>query len=632
MSPTIIMKNSLLCLLSFILLSCSGSDETPKKPPAAIKIGTHILEGMGNVSPQSAIVGLGGQMNFNIEANEGYVLSNIDGCGEGVFTDGIYSVLNAERDCELNVTFFNSDHAAEPSLSFPTTKTFRFNWQEISHATHYRLLEKLEKSNFTQVGRDINHDILIYDYLVPLHLRVKVDFKLETCFIGGCLSSREISIDNDEDYANNIGTFSPEDQNTDDRYGENLLISDTGDVLVVSAERDDSLDSSSDNNLTNSGAIYTYDKQGNEWVLNKKLKSNEVSENERFGSVTDLSGNGNIIAVGIPEKNQVEIFSRNDDGQWHFQENISIRYVDTNSNFGTSLSLSHDGRLLAVGIPGDNDNSHHLRNDRSGIQILINENIEQPEDSGAVVVFENKPSVGWTEVAYIKSPTPIQSAEFGEGIDFDGEGHTLAVASRKDLTSGEFDIFVYENEQWEHQDNFTSSSQLVNDRLGDNLILSRTGDLLITSAAQQNGFHRDERLVRSGYVFIFELEGNNWVEKLALFPQNAGEFDLFGSSIALSPDGNYLAIGAIGEGSDAIGVHGDITLVDNNLREKSGAVYLYQKSNDDWNQIAFLKPQNIEGIISFGGNVAIDTNAQNLVARSSQALSTGGILRHLFYF
>ena len=48
--------------------------------------------------------------------------------------------------------------------------------------------------------------------------------------------------------------------------------------------------------------------------------------------------------------------------------------------------------------------------------------------------------------------------------------------------------------------------------------------------------------------------------------------DEFGSALALSADGNTLAIGALNEASDATGVGGDQT---NNDAPAAGAVYLF---------------------------------------------------------
>ena len=55
--------------------------------------------------------------------------------------------------------------------------------------------------------------------------------------------------------------------------------------------------------------------------------------------------------------------------------------------------------------------------------------------------------------------------------------------------------------------------------------------------------------------------------------RNAGISDRYGKSIALSPDGTSLVIGAPGEASAAAGLDGDGT--DNSVYQ-SGAAYLYR--------------------------------------------------------
>ncbi|MGF1511618.1 MAG: FG-GAP repeat protein [Myxococcota bacterium] len=68
---------------------------------------------------------------------------------------------------------------------------------------------------------------------------------------------------------------------------------------------------------------------------------------------------------------------------------------------------------------------------------------------------------------------------------------------------------------------------------------------------------------------------------------NTDEGDLFGLSVALS--GDTLAVGAPGEDSNATGVNGDPT---RNAAFRSGAVYMFTRSNGMWRQEAYLKASN----------------------------------------
>lgn len=70
---------------------------------------------------------------------------------------------------------------------------------------------------------------------------------------------------------------------------------------------------------------------------------------------------------------------------------------------------------------------------------------------------------------------------------------------------------------------------------------------------------------------------------------NAEASDWFGWSLAISADGNTMAVGAPAEASNAVGVNGDKT---NNESPTSGAVYVFIKENGNWKEQAYVKASN----------------------------------------
>lgn len=100
---------------------------------------------------------------------------------------------------------------------------------------------------------------------------------------------------------------------------------------------------------------------------------------------------------------------------------------------------------------------------------------------------------------------------------------------------------------------------------------------------------------------------------------NADAEDFFGARMALSGDGNTLAIGANGEDSAATDVNGDET--DNNS-ENSGAVYVYTRDGDVWSQQAYLKASNAEANDSFGRNATLSDDGK--VLATTAAWEDGG--------
>lgn len=93
-------------------------------------------------------------------------------------------------------------------------------------------------------------------------------------------------------------------------------------------------------------------------------------------------------------------------------------------------------------------------------------------------------------------------------------------------------------------------------------------------------------------------------------------------AIALSADGNTLAVGAIGESSDATGVDGD---QNNNNATWSGAAYVFTRSSGIWAQQAYIKASNTEAGDAFGFKLTLsgDGNTLAVVLYGDSSGATG---------
>ena len=87
--------------------------------------------------------------------------------------------------------------------------------------------------------------------------------------------------------------------------------------------------------------------------------------------------------------------------------------------------------------------------------------------------------------------------------------------------------------------------------------------------------------------------------------------DLFGSSLAISDDGETVAIGVPGDDSSTNGVNSDDG--DDSMQD-SGAVYIYKKDKDTrrWVQEAYLKAENAGKGDEFGFSIALNGNGDFL--------------------
>jgi AICAR transformylase/IMP cyclohydrolase PurH len=145
-----------------------------------------------------------------------------------------------------------------------------------------------------------------------------------------------------------------------------------------------------------------------------------------------------------------------------------------------------------------------------------------------------------------------------------------------------------------------------------------------SSATGIDGNQADDSRSNSGAAYVFAWVGG-WVQQAYIKASNADELEFFGSAVALSADGNTLAVGAKTEDSDAIGIGG---AQDSNGSDRSGAVYMYARADGRWTQNAYVKASNTGSGDRFGSAVALSADASVLAVaapeESSRATGIGG--------
>jgi hypothetical protein len=164
---------------------------------------------------------------------------------------------------------------------------------------------------------------------------------------------------------------------------------------------------------------------------------------------------------------------------------------------------------------------------------------------------------------------------------------------------------------------------------GDVLAVGMPGE---DSAAQGiDGDEDDERALNAGAVYVFRRTGTGWDREAYLKASNAraagdnpvSHYHGFGSLVAVS--GDTLAVSAPNESGGARGVNGD---QDNEDAPRSGAVYVFRRSDAGWHQEAYLKPSDAHTDQHFGAAaMALDGNTLAVVATvypwSDEILASG---------
>jgi hypothetical protein len=224
---------------------------------------------------------------------------------------------------------------------------------------------------------------------------------------------------------------------------------------------------------------------------------------------------------------------------------------------GMGVAISSDGNTIAVGAPHESSSARGING---------NENDDSAYNAGAVYVY-SRSGGQWARQAYVKaSNTGALSAD----------GNTMAVAAH-----------------WES-----------------------------SAATGVNGNQGDDSLPQAGAVYIFTRSGATWTQQAYLKASNTGragssaeepgDGDQFGFSLALSRDGNTLAVGANSEDSNAAGAKSDPR---DDSFNSAGAVYVFARNGTTWAQQAYLKADastNTGLGDQFGFSVALNANGNTL--------------------
>ena len=138
-----------------------------------------------------------------------------------------------------------------------------------------------------------------------------------------------------------------------DNFGQSVSLSSDGTILAVGGWGNDDF-------ATNAGHVRVFEFSGGSWSQLGSDIDGEAGYNS-FGESVSLSSDGTILAVGAPDNDgfasnaghaQVYEFSG---GSWS-QLGADIDGEAETDEFGSSVSLSSDGTILAVGAVGNDGN------------------------------------------------------------------------------------------------------------------------------------------------------------------------------------------------------------------------------------------------------------------------------------
>ena len=395
------------------------------------------------------------------------------------------------------------------------------------------------------------------------------------------------------------------------------------------------------------------------------LQASDAAAGDVFGAAVALSRDGNTLAVGadlknigsaqdaVPAAGSVYVYTRTTQG-WREQARLLAPVPTSGSGFGHSLTLSDDGRRLAVGAPFESHAPAHAGTSRAGDQGVVyafersESGWSQPArllassaasgdwfgmslsfagtgdtlavgaqrhdsgdvqgtytDSGAVYVFA-RTAEGWAEQAVLTASQGQQGALMGKSVALSVDGQTLAAAAHASGL-GAVHMFRREGALWREQAVVVAANAVPQNPLGSQVALSADGTTLAVGASAPEGTEARQRSAGSAYVFV--NQGGQWRQAARIRASNSRTGDAFGERLSLSADGRVLAVSAVNESSAARGLDGEQA---DATAQAAGAVYVYSRQGQRWDQTDYVKSNLTRAGDQFGSALAISGDGRQL--------------------
>ena len=372
---------------------------------------------------------------------------------------------------------------------------------------------------------------------------------------------------------------------------------------------------------------YTVSVSRNQAMSGLVLKPVEQPGGTVFG--VQVAADGDVLAVA--NMVSVDVYRDRGDG-YRLEARLTPELGGDDDSYGVALAVSGD--RLVVGAPREDSSARGVDGDR--------ENDDEPE-SGAVYVYVHVDG-SWREEAYLKASNTQLGDAFGSSVALRGD--LLAVgapmessdasgvdgAQDNDARGNSGAVYLFERGAagWQ-QTAYVKAAQDVPGNahafFGQQLALG-DGTLIVSAPNEDSAWlnapvpSTPDGMPGAGAVYVLGKAGGEWQHQQRLQASNPELNDSFGLGLSLA--GELLAVGAPYEDSAAVGVDG--AQADNGSQD-SGAVYLFAKTAQGFEQRAYLKAQEPRAGSAFGWSVAL-RGATLVVGAWAESRRDGGA--HLF--
>jgi len=267
-----------------------------------------------------------------------------------------------------------------------------------------------------------------------------------------------------------------------------------------------------------------------------------------------------------------------------YLEKISASNSVGGNHYGSSVAISADGNTMAAAVSYVSSSSNQA--------------------NGAVRIL-TKSGGAWSQSASIITPSSSNDdyLDYAVALSYDGTTLVVGVMSVDGAAADQGAAYVYKlsGGTWSLVQAISNPDEGADDNFGISVAVSGTGDIIAVGATRgdKSGVNPD-----SGTVYTYVHNGTSYAYAQKLNGSDSSFGDVFGHSISMSYDGNYIAVGAIGEFTGS---------------NPQGAVYVYLRSSGTWAQQQKITAVQASSGNYFGYSVSMSSDGTTLAVGASSA-------------
>jgi Secretion system C-terminal sorting domain/HYR domain len=287
-----------------------------------------------------------------------------------------------------------------------------------------------------------------------------------------------------------------------DYSGESVSLSSDGSIVAIGASRNGGT-------VLDAGLVRIYENKNETWTqIGDDIDGEEMFDN--LGSSVSLSSDGSIVAIGAYGASYVRIYE-NQSGVWT-QIGTDINGETGGDQSGSSVCLSSDGSIVAIGAPTNSGTATY---------------------AGHVRIYENQSGI-WTQIG-ADIDGEAENDYSGQSVSLSSDGSVVAIGASHNNGNGFLSghVRIYENQSgtWT-QIGADIDGEAAYDYSGQSVSLNSDGSIVAIGAPSYAGQSR-----------VYKNQNGTWT-KMGSDIDGEAESNSFGRSISLSSDGSVVAIGA----------------------------------------------------------------------------------------